>query len=260
MKKRPVSTATAVRICRTIRNVDINIRTTPGTVVINPATRKTIYTPPEGDTLIREKMANWERFVNNETDIDPLVRMAVMHYQFEAIHPFTDGNGRTGRILCILYLIQEGLLEIPVLYLSRYIINHKNQYYNYIRQVTEQAAWEQWILFILQGVEDTASWTIYKIKAVCELVDHTCDFVKDKLPKIYSRELIELIFIQPYCRITNVVDAGIVKRQSASVYLKALADIGVLEEIKVGREKLFVHPKFLKLLTGDSNDFSQYKQ
>ncbi len=259
MKKRPVSTATAVGICRTIRNVDINIRTTPRTAVVNPATRKTIYTPPEGETLIREKMANWERFINNETDIDPLVRMAVMHYQFEAIHPFTDGNGRTGRILCILYLIQEGLLEIPVLYLSRYIINHKNQYYKYIRQVTEDNAWEQWILFILQGVEETASWTIYKIRAVHELVDHTCSYVREKLPKIYSRELVELTFVQPYCRITNVVDAGIVKRQSASVYLKALADIGVLEEIKVGREKLFVHPKFLQLLTGDSNDFTQYE-
>jgi Fic family protein len=128
MKKRPVSTTTAVNICSTIRNVDINIRTTPGTAVVNPVTRKTIYTPPEGEIIIREKMANWERFINNETDIDPLVRMAVMHYQFEAIHPFADGNGRTGRILCILYLIQEGLLEIPVLYLSRYIISHKNVY------------------------------------------------------------------------------------------------------------------------------------
>jgi Fic family protein len=142
MKKRPVSTATAVRICRTIRNVDIDIRTTAGTAVVNPATRKTIYTPPECETLIREKMANWKRFINNETNIDPLVRMAVMYYQIEAIHPFTDGNGRTGRILCILYLIQEGLLEIPVLYLSRYIINHKNQYYKYMRRVTEDDAWE----------------------------------------------------------------------------------------------------------------------
>jgi len=259
MKKRPVSTATAIRICRIIRNVDINIRTTPGTAVVNPTTHKPIYTPPEGETIIREKMANWERFINNKTDIDPLVRMAVMHYQFEAIHPFTDGNGRTGRILCILYLIQEGLLEIPVLYLSRYIINHKNQYYKYIRQVTEDDAWEQWILFMLQGVEETASWTLYKIRAVRELVDHTCNYVREKLPKIYSRELVELTFIQPYCRITNVVDAGIVKRQSASVYLKAIADIGVLEEIKVGREKLFMHPKFLQLLTGDSNDFTQYE-
>ena len=258
MKRRPLSTATAVRICRTIRNVDINIRTIPGTAVVNPATRKTIYTPPEGETLIREKLVNWERFINNNKDIDPLIRMAVMHYQFEAIHPFTDGNGRTGRILCILYLVQEGLLEIPVLYLSRYLISHKNQYYKYLRQVTGEDAWEQWILFMLQGVEETALWTLYKLRAVRELIDHTCDFVRETLPKIYSRELVELTFVQPYCRITNVVDAGIVKRQSASEYLKALSSINVLEEIKAGREKLFIHPKFLLLLTGENNDFPSY--
>lgn len=258
MKRRPVNTATAVRICRTIRNANIDIRTTPGTAVVNPATRKTIYTPPEGDAIIREKMANWERFINNKKDIDPLVRMAAMHYQFEAIHPFTDGNGRTGRILCILYLVQEDLLEIPVLYLSRYIISHKNQYYKYLRQVTEEDAWEQWILFMLQGIEETSLWTLHKIRAVRKLVDHTCDFAKEKLPKIYSRELIELTFVQPYSRITNVVNAGIVKRQSASDYLKSLADIKVLKEIKAGREKLFVHTKFLQLLTGDSNDFTLY--
>ncbi|MFW6139643.1 MAG: protein adenylyltransferase Fic [Spirochaetota bacterium] len=259
LKKRPIGTGSAVQICRTIRDVDINIRTIPGTVVVNPASGRTIYTPPEGETLIREKMANWEHFINNKTGIDPLVRMAVMHYQFEAIHPFTDGNGRTGRILCILYLIQEGLLDIPVLYLSRYIIKHKNQYYQSIQQVTEDNAWEQWILFMLHGVEETASWTLHKIRAVRELVDHTCTYVREMLPKIYSRELVELTFVQPYCRINNVVNAGIVKRQSASVYLKALADIGVLEEIRAGREKLFVHPKFVQLLTGDSNDFAQYE-
>jgi Fic family protein len=258
IKQRPVCTRTAVQICSTIRNVQSDIRNTPGTAVVNPSSGNVVYTPPEGESLIRSKMANWEIFINNDIGIDPLIRMAVMHYQFEAIHPFTDGNGRTGRILCILYLVQEKLLEIPVLFLSRYLIQNKSRYYEYLRQVTEENAWEQWILFLIQGVRITAHWTLQKIKAVCDLIDHTCGYIREKLPKIYSRELVELTFMQPYCRIANVVESGIVKRQSASEYLKALTQIGVLEEVKAGREMLFLHPKFLELLTGDGNQFVPY--
>lgn len=256
--KRPVCTSTAVDVCRTIKNIDIDIRKGTGTVLTNPNTDKTIYTPPQGEAVIRDKLANWEKFINQQKDIDPLIRMAVMHYQFEAIHPFTDGNGRTGRILNILFLIQEDLLNIPVLYMSRYFIQEKNSYYRLLREVTEKQQWQQWILYVLEAVHFTSKWTTQKIKAIKELFTHTCDYVRQAVPRIYSHELIELIFEQPYCRISNLVEANIAQRQTASGYLKQLAKIGVLTEFKAGREKLYIHPKFLILLTHDENDFEQY--
>lgn len=256
--KRPVCTATAVAVCRTLRNIEMDIRKVPGTAIAGAVSGRIVYMPPEGEELIRKKMANWEKFINEAEEFDPLIRLAVMHYQFEAIHPFTDGNGRTGRILNILFLVQEGLLDIPVMYLSRFIIRNKDRYYSLLQNVTEQGEWESWILFMLEAVEDTARWTVEKIRAISRLLDHTCGYVRLRLPKVYSRELVEMIFIQPYCRISNIVEAGIARRQTASIYLKALVDIGVLREFKAGREKLFLHPKFLKLLTADDNDFPGY--
>lgn len=210
--------------------------------------------------LPREKLANWERFIHDQTEIDPLIRMAVAHYRFEAIHPFLDGNGRTGRILNQLMLVEQGLLELPVLYLSRYIIRNKADYYRLLSSVTRDSAWEAWLLYMLKGVHETATWATDKINAIHKLMAHTADHVRAQLPKIYSRELVELVFVQPYCRIQNIVEAGLGHRQTASVYLKALVDIGVLKEEKVGREKLFIHPKYMQLLTGDSHQFSPYGQ
>lgn len=258
IRNRPVCTRIAVDVCRTIRNIDVDIRATPGTFIGNPTTGKVLYTPPEGPDRIRTMLANWERFINEAVEIDPLIRLAVMHYQFEAIHPFTDGNGRTGRVLNILFLIQEGLLEIPVLYMSRYILRNRPRYYRLLRGVTEEQAWEPWILFMLEGMKQTAQWTTNKVKSIRHLLDATCTFVRARQPKVYSRELVETTFVHPYCRIGSLIDAGIAKRQTASVYLKALADIGVLQEEKVGREKLFLHPKFLRLLTTEGNTFEPY--
>ncbi len=258
LKTKPICTRTAVEICRTILNTNINIRKVPGTALKNPMTRDVIYTPPNGENLIRNKLANWEKFIHEQTDLDPLIRMAVMHYQFEAIHPFIDGNGRTGRLLNILFLVQQDLLEIPVLFLSRYIINNKNDYYELLRSVTEKQQWQMWVLYMLDAVEQTADWTRQKIMAVQNLLNHTCEYVKLKLPKIYSRELIELTFTQPYCRIANVVDAGFAQRQTASTYLKQLAEIGILKEKKYGRDVLFLHPKFLNLLTQNKYNFIKY--
>jgi len=257
-KKKPVCTSTAVEVCQMIKNTDIDIRKGTGTVLTNPHTNKVIYTPPQGEAVIRDKLANWEKFINQHKEIDPLIRMAVMHYQFEAIHPFTDGNGRTGRILNILFLIQEDLLKIPVLYMSRYFIQHKNSYYRLLREVTEKQQWQQWILYVIEAVQDTAQWTTRKIRAIKELFADTCDYVRQNAPRIYSHELIEIIFEQPYCRISNLVDADIAKRQTASGYLKQLVKIGVLTELKAGREKIYIHPKFLVLLGKDDNDFQKY--
>jgi Fic family protein len=236
----------------------MDIRRIPGTALTNDVTGETIYTPPEGETRLRELMSNWEWFIHNHEQIDPLVRMAVTHYQFEAIHPFTDGNGRTGRILNLLFLIDMELLEIPILYLSRYIIQNKSSYYRCLLEVTTRQEWAQWIVFMLDAVEQTADWTREKIIAIRELMDHTAEFARIKLPSIYSRELIELVFVQPYCRISNLVEAKIAKRQTASVYLKQLRDIGILQEFKIGREKLFIHPKLMHLLTRDNNNFARY--
>ena len=184
--------------------------------------------------------------------------MAVAHYQFEALHPFTDGNGRTGRVLNSLFLVEKDLLTLPILYLSRYIIAHKADYYRLLLDVTRKGAWEAWLLYILNGVEETATWTTAKIAAVRKLSADTNEHVRRKLPKIHSRELVDVIFEQPYCRIANLVEAGIAGRQAASRYLKALVAAGVREERTLGKEKLFVHPKLVILLTRDSNTFKAY--
>ena len=254
----PLNTRTAEAVCTHIKGVDMSVRKTPGTALVNEQTGEVIYTPPEGEQHLRDLLANWERFMHNEVDIDPLIRMAVGHYQFEAIHPFTDGNGRTGRVINGLFLIQEQLLTLPILYLSRYIIQNKNDYYRLLLDVTRDQAWEAWILYILRGVEETAIWTSAKIAATRSLFEATTDYVRRKLPKIYSHELVSLIFELPYCRINNLTEAGIAKRQTASVYLKQLVEIGVLNEVSVSKEKLFLHPKFMKLLTTDANEFAPY--
>ena len=256
---RPLSTRTAEGICSQIKGVEMTVRRVPGTKLVNDATGVVIYTPPDGEAHLRDLLANWERFLHNETELDPLIRMAIGHYQFEAIHPFTDGNGRTGRIINSLFLIQEELLTLPILYLSRYIIAHKEDYYHLLLEVTKHQAWEAWLLFMIKGVEETAIWTTQKIAAIRNLSEHTTQYVKQKLPKIYSYELVNLIFRLPYCRINNLLEADIAKRQTASQYLKQLVDIGVLANAEIGREKLFVHPKLMQLLTRDSNDFILYE-
>ena len=244
---------TAIDVCRTIKGEALELRSKPGTTLRNTATAAVIYTPPVGKDVIREKLANWQAFLTSNDDLDPLIRCAVQHYQFEAIHPFPDGNGRTGRVLNILFLVEQGLLDTPILYLSRYIIRNKADYYRLLLEVTTQQAWGPWISFVLDSIENTCGWTTEKIKAIRDLMRHTGDFIHRRLPKIYTWELVELLFKQPYCRIANVVDAGLAKRQTASVYLKSLVEIGVLREIDAGRESLFVHPKYIELLTGDEN-------
>jgi Fic family protein len=258
LKARPLCTATAVQVCQTLKGVDMDIRRTPGTQLVNDRTGEVIYTPPEGEAHLRELLANWERFLHNQTELDPLIRMAVGHYQFEAVHPFIDGNGRTGRVLNILYLIQEELLNLPILYLSRHLIAHKADYYRLLLAVTRDGAWEPWLIFMLQAVAETSQWTTAKIAAIRALAEHTTDYVRTRLPKIYSRELVDVIFEQPYSRIGNLVDKGIAKRQAASRYLHELADLGVLREMPAGKEKLFIHPKLMQLLSRDGNGFEGY--
>lgn len=255
---RPICTALAEQLCSRVKGQEMSVRKVPGVALANNATKEVIYTPPEGEALLREKLTNWEQYIHNETEIDPLIRMIVAHYQFEAIHPFTDGNGRTGRLINILFLIEQDLLSLPTLYLSRYIILNKGDYYRLLLEITKKQDWEAWLIYMLKGIEETAIWTRLKIEAIRELRRHTKSFIRDKLPSIYSSELVDLIFTQPYCRIINLVDAGLAKRQTASVYLKKLVDAGVLREVKVGREKLFIHSKLVRMLIQDDNEFEKY--
>ncbi|MGI9225853.1 MAG: protein adenylyltransferase Fic [Woeseiaceae bacterium] len=253
-----LTTDMALQIVSTVKGIELDLRAESGTTLKNRASGEVIYTPPVGQKLLQTLLDNWADFMHRSTDIDPLVRMAVQHYQFEAIHPFADGNGRTGRIINILFLVEQGLLDSPILYLSRFIISNKAPYYQLLKKVTHEQTWEPWINFILEGVEETCVWTTDKIKAIRELMEHTGQFVQTRLPKIYSWELVELLFKQPYCRIGNLVDAKIAKRQTASVYLKQLCELGVLKEVKSGRENIFVHPKYIELLTGEENVWVYY--
>lgn len=258
LNNRPLTTNSAIAICRAIKSVDLAIRQTPGTTLRNQTTGQTIYTPPEGESVLREKMANWERFLHEAEEMDPLIRMAVAHYQFEAIHPFVDGNGRTGRVINILYLIEQKLLDLPILYLSRYINDHRADYYHLLLEVTTKEAWEPWVLYMLAAVEETSLWTVAKIKAIKALMEETVRHVAAALPGIYSRELVEMVFTQPYCRIGNLVDAGIGNRNTAAKYLKELVAGGVLQSRKEGREQLFINTRFLDLLTRDENEFRAF--
>jgi Fic family protein len=246
-----------VEICRAITGIDLDIRRTPGTTLTNSHTGEVIYTPPEGEARLRELLANWERFAHESPDLDPLVRMAVLHYQFEAIHPFADGNGRTGRILNVLGLMQEGLLDLPTLYLSRYILETRGEYYHRLGEVTFRQQWEPWILYILNGVEQTSTWTTQKIRAIRALMDETTRYVRAAAPKL-PHAVIERIFTQPYCRIANLVEARVAARHTASAYLKELVSLGILEEEKVGRDKIFLHRKYIDVLFGEEHTFRPY--
>lgn len=253
LTERPVSTRTAVEVCGVVLNQEVEIRRVPGTALRNAATGQVIYTPPEGEGLLRDLLANWERFLHEERQLDPLVRMAVGHYQFEAIHPFADGNGRTGRILNLLFLIEQGLLDLPVLYLSRFIVRRKADYYRLLLEVTlgTEGAWEAWLLYLLAAVEETARWTTDRIGRIRVLMADTARWMRQEAAGAYRHELAELIFVQPYCRIRHVVDAGLAQRQTATLHLRQLAAAGILEETRSGRELLFINTRLMRLLVED---------
>ena len=248
LSKRPLSTNSFIDIVQAVKQNNLSIRKTTGTTI--SGSKGVIYTPPVGELLIRELLSNLETYMHSKNNHHPLVKMAIMHYQFEAIHPFHDGNGRTGRILNILYLVEQQLLSSPILYLSRYIIENKNEYYSTLHNVTRKNAWEEWVLYILKAVDYTALYTLNKLKKIYDTLQNTIELCKSKLPNhMYSKELIELLFEQPYCKIKFLVDYGIAKRQTAEKYLQELDKIGVLKKSKVGRENLFLNILLFKILS-----------
>ena len=225
------------------------IRSTPGTVLKNDATEEVVYTPPQDKDEILNLLSNFiEHFNQDVKELSPLINLAVLHYQFESIHPFYDGNGRTGRILNILYLIINKLIDIPILYLSSYIIENKSDYYKLLNQTNITGNWEGWILFMLKAIETTSLQTIDKISQIKILLDKTITEVQSKLPKIYKKELVELLFEQPYSKTEFVVKHLGVERKAASRYLKQIEKIGILESKKVGREILYINKELIKIL------------
>ena len=248
IKTRPLATGLFVEIAQLIKETQFDIRRTPGTRIAN-GKGETIYTPPEGETVIRDKLRELENFMHADDGLDALVKMALMHYQFEAIHPFSDGNGRTGRILNILYLVDKGLLNLPVLYLSRYIIDHKTAYYEGLRRVTEEGAWQDWVLYMLDAIEQTSVRTQQQITDILALMETVRQEVQREAPGIYSMDLIEQIFRQPYCKIAFLERAGLGTRRTCAKYLRELEKLGVLAGQKIGREVYFINSRLFTLLT-----------
>jgi Fic family protein len=217
-------------------------RKVPGTVLKNDQTGEIVHTPPQDYDTILTLMSNLEQFINEaDNDIDVLVKMAIVHHQFETIHPFYDGNGRTGRIINILYLVLNGLLDFPVLYLSRYIILNKAAYYRLLQTVRTAGEWEEWILYMLEGVKQTAQETIILIGEIRQLMDNYKREMKQKLPKIYSKDLLENLFKHPYTKIDSLQKDLAVSRPTTIKYLNALVAKGFLERHKVGRETYYLN-------------------
>lgn len=247
-EQRPVSEKVAVEVCSVLQGNQAVVRSTPGTFIGDPVTGKRAYTPPEGQDVIQRHLAAWERYLHSDHGLDPLVLMAVAHYQFEAIHPFYDGNGRTGRILNILLLLQENVLSLPVLYLSGTIVDNKEEYYRLLSAVTSRGAWEDWIIFMVNAVAESARSTSLLIDDLRDLQDTTTSRVR-AAGVTPAAELTELLFVQPYIRISDVIDAGLAQRQTASLWLSQLVDAGVLDEQRIGRSKVFLNQDALGILT-----------
>jgi Fic family protein len=242
-----ITTNLCVDIVQCIKSNTAGIRSTPGTVLAN-SHGEVLYTPPSGESVIRDKMADLERFINESDNLDPLIKMALLHYQFEAIHPFVDGNGRTGRILLLVYLKLTGLLTIPAIYLSDYIIRNKQSYYQLLRGVTEQQDWQPYVMYMLDMVEVTAQRALEQIHNITVLMESMSNQIKQQVPLAYSKELIEILFHIPYTKRQVLVDAGLGTLKTVGNYLSQLEGAGVLESEKLGKEKLYINKALLNIL------------
>ena len=240
-----------VEIQKELEQNDAGVRRQSGTNLKNAQTGEVVFTPPQQYEEIEKLLANLEQYINEPNELDSLVNMAIIHYQFETIHPFYDGNGRTGRIINILYLVLQGLLEIPILYLSNYIIKNKHDYYQLLQEVRTHNRWEEWILYMLDGVEKTSIETMHLVNDISLMMKKTKYTIREKLPKIYSKDLIEILFSHPYTKIEFLVEELNISRQTASKHLNELEKIGILESIKIKNSKFFINKElFARLREG----------
>ncbi len=255
-QKNLLLTNTMVEIVQTIKQNKAGIRTAAGTALKNAINGEVIYTPPCCENVLRGKLASLEQFINdpNSSGLDPLVKMAFIHYQFEAIHPFADGNGRTGRIVNALYLVQQSLLTQPVLYLSSYIVKYKTEYYQLLRGVTERNNWEDWVMYILTALIETAQLTTKKIRAMLLLKEDYEKLMKQTLGSSFSYELLQLMFTLPYLKIELLEMRAIAHRQTASLWLKKLTDANILKPQKMGRTTYYINYRLMELLSADLID------
>ena len=241
-------------ICAIQRLVEMNdagIRTQAGTVLMNPSTGGIVYTPPQNRSEILDLMGNLEKVINDDAfwpDIDPLIKMAVIHCQFESIHPFYDGNGRTGRILNVLYLVLKGLLDSPILYLSRYIVNHKRDYYRHLRNINQSGDWESFILYMLDAVVETSRMTVRTVKEIHQATQDTKKAIREQF-SFYSRDLVDALFLYPYTRIPHLQRQLGISRNTATAYLNKLSEANILEKVQYGRNVYFTNKALFEILT-----------
>jgi Fic family protein len=252
-QKNLLLTNTMVEIVQTIKQNKSGIRNSPGTALKNAINGEVIYTPPCCEDVIRDKLTALEKFINDPelSPLDPLVKMALIHYQFEAIHPFDDGNGRTGRIVNALYLVQQELLSQPVLYLSSYIVKYKTEYYQLLRGITEKENWHDWIMYMLTALIETAQLTTKKIRTMLLLKEEFEKQMKEVLGSSFNYELLQLMFALPYLKIELLEKREIAHRQTASVWLKKLTDASILKPQKIGRTTYYINYRLMDLLAND---------
>ena len=239
-----------LQIQKHIENNRAGFRKLPGTKLLNEATGETVYMPPQDYDTIIKLMDNLQNYINDDelSDADPLVKMAIIHHQFESIHPFYDGNGRTGRIINILYLIKNDLLSLPILYLSRYIIRHKAQYYQLLQSVRETKNWEPWIVFMLDAIAQTSKSNIKVITAIDSAMQTYKQTIRTKAPKIYSQDLLNNLFRYPYTKIEYIMHDLDVSRNTAIRYLEQLHTIGLIKKEKIGRNNFYINKALINLL------------
>ena len=248
-KNKLLTNNTIIEVYQSIKHNTAGFRTTPGTTLKNDQTGAIVYEPPQKYDEIVKSMTNLELFINDDSvsDLDPLIKMAIIHHQFESIHPFSDGNGRTGRIINILYLVDKDLLDLPVLYLSRYIIKNKNEYYHLLQAVRDDNQWEAWILFVLKGLEETALETIVLVDGIKRLMAEYKSEIRSQFPKIYSQDLLNNLFKHPYTKIDFLCTDLNITRPTATVYLSKLENKFV-KKVKLGRDNFYLNTRLFDLL------------
>lgn len=244
----PLTINLMIELFHIVKGRTDGIRSLPGTRLAN-ANHETVYTPPDNPADIMRLLCNLETYINTNTDnLDPLIKLAIIHYQFECIHPFPDGNGRVGRLLNVLYLVQQKLLKFPILYLSRHIIENKSDYYTNLKNVTENRDWEGWILYMLNTIETTAKKTLITIQNIYRLESEYATKIKKEFPNIYSAEMVNALFERPYCKINSLMPLKIATAQTLSRYLRTLTSAGMLKCVKVGRENYYINTDLLSIL------------